>query len=285
MTGASPAGPRARRRAAGALLFAALLILGVGLRLRYLDDGALFIDEAESSINALTILEHGYPSDTYMGLPMYENTLTHPWPESREYEFRDSSYSTRGMAIYHGWLPLYAIAASMLAGSHLVYAGDPQQLPPIVQAEGKAAARWFGRNVYDWFGVTVDGDVAATRLSLLRTQYRMTDEIGGVVSRLSYGSLLRHGRGATGPMVEFIDVGADWETAHYSVPEASYYHLAAVPVLHALADILGAGADEFSAACSSAGGRPARPWWSAAGSRRVRRAGTGSEAGDLHGPG
>ncbi|AWM39810.1 DNA topoisomerase 1 [Gemmata obscuriglobus] len=128
---------------------------------------------------------------------------------------------------------LYAVAASMLAGAHLVYAGDPQQLPPIVQADGRNAARWFGQNVYDWFGIAADGS-APTRLSLLRTQYRMTTEIGGVVSRLSYNDLLRHGRGATGPTVEFIDVGGEWETRPYSISEKSYYHLAAVPIIHAL---------------------------------------------------
>lgn len=129
---------------------------------------------------------------------------------------------------------LYALAASFLASEHLVYAGDPKQLPPIVQAEGRNAARWFGQSIYDWFGVSVEEDVQATRLSLLRTQYRMTDEIGGVVSRLSYADLLRHGRSAKGPKVEFIDIGGEWQTIHYSVQEKSYYHLAAVPLLHAL---------------------------------------------------
>ncbi len=133
---------------------------------------------------------------------------------------------------------LYALAASFLASKHLVYAGDPKQLPPIVQAEGRNAARWFGQSVYDWFGVSVGEDVQATRLSLLRTQYRMTDEIGGVVSRLSYGDLLRHGRSAKGPKVEFIDIGGEWQTTHYSVQEKSYYHLGAVPLLHALSPFL-----------------------------------------------
>jgi hypothetical protein len=76
-----------------------------------------WVDEAESGINALTILEHGLPGDHYLGLPIYENQLIRPWPESREYEFKDSSYSPRGLAIYHGWLPLYLTAASFaLAG-------------------------------------------------------------------------------------------------------------------------------------------------------------------------
>ncbi|HEX6885180.1 MAG TPA: glycosyltransferase family 39 protein [Planctomycetota bacterium] len=89
-----------------------LVLLGLGLRLAELDASALFIDEAESALNALSILEHGYPADHYLGLPMFENTLTEPWPESEEYEFRDTSYAN-GKAVYHGWLPLYAMAASL----------------------------------------------------------------------------------------------------------------------------------------------------------------------------
>lgn len=73
----------------------------------------LWVDEAESAINALTILDGGFPIDHYMGMPIYENTLVRPWPESEEYEFKDISYSSKGLAIYHGWLPLYSIAASL----------------------------------------------------------------------------------------------------------------------------------------------------------------------------
>lgn len=133
---------------------------------------------------------------------------------------------------------LYALAASFLATQHLVYAGDPKQLPPIVQAEGRNAAKWFGQNLYDWFGVAIDDDVRANRLRLLQTQYRMTNEIGGVVSRLSYRDLLKHGRGASGPKIEFIDIGGEWQTIHYSVTEESYFHLAAVPILHALSPLI-----------------------------------------------
>jgi hypothetical protein len=129
---------------------------------------------------------------------------------------------------------LYALAASMLAGSHLVYAGDPQQLPPIVQAETLEARRWFGRNVYGWFGVEMKGTEETTSLKLLRTQYRMTNRIGGLVSRLTYKNLLRHGRNTDGPLVDFVELPPEWQTTHYSVTEKSYFHLAAVPVLHAL---------------------------------------------------
>ena len=85
---------------------------GVALRTSGLDAVPFWVDEAESSINALTILQHGYPTDSYLGLPIFENTLIEPWPGNPEYEFRDVSYSERGVAVYHGWFPLYSIAAS-----------------------------------------------------------------------------------------------------------------------------------------------------------------------------
>jgi len=99
------------------MLLCAVLAYSVFLCTRGLSQDSLWVDEAESSINALTILQHGVPTSEYLGLPIFENAYTHPWPESAEYEFRDSSYSQRGLAVYHGWLPLYSIAGSFaLAG-------------------------------------------------------------------------------------------------------------------------------------------------------------------------
>jgi hypothetical protein len=89
-----------------------LVLLAVWLRGYNLPSPTLWADEAESSLNALTIVAEGVPGDHYLGLPLYENTLLRPWPESAEYEFRDLSYSDRGLAVYHAWLPLYAIAAA-----------------------------------------------------------------------------------------------------------------------------------------------------------------------------
>jgi hypothetical protein len=98
-------------------LLCAILLWSLALRAWRLDEKLFSVDEAESTINALTILDRGYPANRYLGLPLFENTLTEPWPDSLEYEFKDSSYSQRGLAIYHGWLPLYSIAASLkLAG-------------------------------------------------------------------------------------------------------------------------------------------------------------------------
>ena len=92
-------------------------------RFANLDRGTLWVDEAESSINGLTILQHGVPVDSYLGQPIYENTLVDPWPESDEYAFRDSSYSAKGVAVYHGWLPLYT-----LAGSHWLFGIAPDEV-------------------------------------------------------------------------------------------------------------------------------------------------------------
>jgi len=106
-------------RLSGAQRLALVAIVAMGLLVRgwNLGEPICWVDEAESCINALTILEHGVPTNEYLGIPLYENTLTNPWPESAEYEFRDSSYSARGYPVYHGWLPMYSIAAAFaLAG-------------------------------------------------------------------------------------------------------------------------------------------------------------------------
>jgi hypothetical protein len=91
---------------------AILIVIGVCLRVWQGCSTTLWADEAESSINGLSILETGFPASHYLGQPIYENTLVEPFPESEEYEFRDSSYSKKGLAVYHSWLPLYAIAGA-----------------------------------------------------------------------------------------------------------------------------------------------------------------------------
>jgi hypothetical protein len=90
-----------------------VVLLATVLRAAYLDIEPLWVDEAESSLNALTILDRGYPGADIGGMPIYENMLVREWPGHPEYEFRDISYSDRGLAVYHAWLPLYAVAASL----------------------------------------------------------------------------------------------------------------------------------------------------------------------------
>jgi hypothetical protein len=109
----------AHSRVVGSRLEAAMLILvliaATVLRCWKLDQPLMWCDEAESAINSLTILDHGVPTESYLGLPIFENVLLEPWPQSAEYEFRDSSYSDKGLAVYHGWLPLYVTAGSLRA--------------------------------------------------------------------------------------------------------------------------------------------------------------------------
>jgi hypothetical protein len=76
---------------------------------------SMWVDEAESSINALSILQYGVPVGSYLGMPVYENTHLMPWTDSPEYRYKDVSYSVNGVAVYHGWLPLYTIAAALWA--------------------------------------------------------------------------------------------------------------------------------------------------------------------------
>jgi hypothetical protein len=89
-----------------------LLLSGLACRIYDLGRLPLWSDEAESSINALTILQKGVPTDSYQGQPIFENWMVRPWPDNPEFEFRDISYSDRHVAAYHGWLPLYSIALS-----------------------------------------------------------------------------------------------------------------------------------------------------------------------------
>jgi len=89
-----------------------LLLTGLACRIYDLGRLPLSSDEAESSINALTILQKGVPADSYQGHPLFENWMIRPWPNNPEFEFRDISYSDRHVAAYHGWFPLYSIAMS-----------------------------------------------------------------------------------------------------------------------------------------------------------------------------
>jgi hypothetical protein len=130
---------RKERLALEAVLLLSCLMAATAVRLSFINSEPLWVDEAESSINALTILERGYPADRYLGLPIYENVLLTTWPDSEEYEFKDSSYSDRGMAIYHGWLPLYSIAAAdAFAGIH---PDVDDGRPPVVRHPSQELSR------------------------------------------------------------------------------------------------------------------------------------------------
>ncbi len=123
-----------------------LVVLAVLLRAYNLGWPPLWTDEAESAINALTIVADGLPGDHFLGQPLYENTLVAPWPGNAEYEFRDVNYSDKGLAVYHGWLPLYAIAGAFrLAGVTPEHARSSTPLRDASPAEIRhwtAIPRW-----------------------------------------------------------------------------------------------------------------------------------------------
>ncbi len=131
--------PREPRLAAAAGLLA-LVGLAIALRAVHLGWPPLWADEAESTLNALSILATGLPHDSYLGQPIYENLLVRPWPGSAEYAYRDLSYSARGVTVYHGWLPLYATALALRAAG--VTAERARRGPPVADAGLAEMVRW-----------------------------------------------------------------------------------------------------------------------------------------------
>ncbi len=114
------------------LLVGIVLWFAISLRADRLYQPDFFTDEAESTTNAFGILEHGLPVDHYHGLPIFESPLTQTWPEHPEYEFRETVYSRQGVGLAHGWIPLYAIAASLRLGD--VQPVVPSQPPRVLRS-------------------------------------------------------------------------------------------------------------------------------------------------------
>lgn len=187
--GSEQSSASALRRCAPVFLLLCIVLVGFALRMRTLVRLPLWVDEAESSLNALSILQHGYPTDTYLGLPMFENILVKPWSGNAEYEFKDISYTDRGIAAYHAWLPLYSIAGS------LRLFGISPELTPHTRPAYSAAERmrrtlavrlpsvFFGMlavvGLYfsgNWLGSKTTGLIAASFGSLLNVPVWFTQQ-------------------------------------------------------------------------------------------------------------
>ncbi len=87
----------------------------------------------------------------------------------------------------------FVVALAMRGASTLACFGDFRQLPPIAISERERAQQWFGRDVFTLSGVVsrVEAGDEDPRLAILRTQYRMGEDIASLVGRLAYFDLLR----------------------------------------------------------------------------------------------
>jgi len=85
------------------------------------------------------------------------------------------------------------VAASIIARERVIILGDFRQLPPINIADTEDARRWLGRDAFEISGVKRRADLGEqdSRVTLLDTQYRMSDRIARIVSKLAYDNRLR----------------------------------------------------------------------------------------------
>jgi hypothetical protein len=90
-----------------------------------------------------------------------------------------------GMAV----LPALFYCAA-LARAKIIVVGDPQQLPPIVQARDDYVYRVMGRTIFE---VAAQKTLTDETMVMLDIQYRMHPVIGDLVSRFFYQGKLRHG--------------------------------------------------------------------------------------------
>jgi hypothetical protein len=73
----------------------------------------------------------------------------------------------------------------MTLGRARLFAGDPQQLSPVLRSDDRLARRWLGRSAF------AEMPRAGASVALLDEQSRMAPPIGALVSQLFYDGLLR----------------------------------------------------------------------------------------------
>ncbi len=84
------------------------------------------------------------------------------------------------------------VFAGSLARKRIGVFGDFRQLPPIALAETPAAQRWLARDIYQSSGIenAVNEGREDSRLTVLKSQYRMHPKIVSVINPLYYNGLL-----------------------------------------------------------------------------------------------
>ncbi|WP_423600967.1 hypothetical protein [Roseateles sp. MS654] len=78
--------------------------------------------------------------------------------------------------------------ALMPLGRARLFAGDPQQLSPVLRSEERLARIWLGRSP---FAAMPRGDAAGAAVAMLDEQSRMAEPIGALVGDLFYDGALR----------------------------------------------------------------------------------------------
>ncbi len=123
------------------ILLLVIVVVGLVLRSWGIDRRLLWQDEAESAIYALQILDHGYPSSHYRGLPLYENASYLPSDDSK-YELRSTNFVGSRFEKNKGWLPYYLMAGTF----QLFGVGSWQARLPSVLVSGLTILLivWFG---------------------------------------------------------------------------------------------------------------------------------------------
>ena len=87
----------------------------------------------------------------------------------------------------------YLLAIALSRPQNLSCFGDFRQLPPIAQSRSNVAKKWFARDVFETAGVVsrIENNDRDPRLSTLRLQYRMGEQIADTVGDLAYFGMLR----------------------------------------------------------------------------------------------
>jgi len=92
-------------------------------------------------------------------------------------------------------LPFVALCA-LRATKRLLIFGDFRQLPPICLSQSTDAQMWLATDVFETSGVSkaVNSECSDNRITLLRYQYRMSNDISETVSKFAYNDQLKIGR-------------------------------------------------------------------------------------------
>ncbi|MFH0829376.1 MAG: glycosyltransferase family 39 protein [Candidatus Kerfeldbacteria bacterium] len=88
------------------LIVIVAIAVGMGLRIAAGGTRLLWNDEAETTINSLQILDHGYPSSTYKGKALYENAVYIP-SDDPKYAYESTNYYGTKFERNKGWLTYY----------------------------------------------------------------------------------------------------------------------------------------------------------------------------------